>query len=64
MKGSKHILTKRDNQEKISEFIELKSSAKNNPIFFIEDCLRKEGILLNNRIWAKIEKVVDKNWKR
>lgn len=63
MKGSEHILMKIDNQEKVLESRKLQSGEKNNPILFIEDCVRKEGVLLNNRIWANIEKVVDKNWK-
>lgn len=55
--------TQPNNQKKEPEQKRFKNREKKDPIFFLKNCLRQEGISLGDRIWKKIEKTVEANWK-
>ena len=65
MKGLANIdtLTQKYNQKKAPEQKRFKNRAKRDPILFLKNCVRQEGISLSDRIWTRIEKTVETNWK-
>jgi len=46
-----------------TEIKKCKTAARKNPILFINKIVRQEGLILNNRIWNQLEKIVEKNCK-
>lgn len=48
--GSKH---------RYSESMEILNGKAKDPMAFLKTCARKEGISFNDRIWTKIEEIVE-----
>ena len=65
MKGQANIdtLKQKDNQKKAPEQKIFKNRAKKDPMLFLKNCVRQEGISLNDEIWTHLEKTVETNWK-
>ena len=40
-----------------------KNNTKKHSLKIIEECARKEGISLSERMWAQLEKAVEINWR-
>jgi hypothetical protein len=52
-----------DGEKKASKYKRSKNGNIKNRLHFIERCVRKEGLSINDRIWAQLEKGIDTSLK-
>ena len=57
------IFTRKDILKRLSENKKINNREIKHPMLLITDYARQNGVLLNDRIWAQLKKVVLNNWR-
>ncbi len=57
------IFTRKEIPKRLSKNKKINNRKIKNPMLLITDYARQNGVLLNDRIWAQLKKIVVKNWR-
>ena len=65
MKEPFHLPARSENEKhkEITNITGFNNGAKQSPFTIINNIVRREGVMLNERIWSQLEKTIEKNWE-